>query len=88
MTETTTTIMHTVNGDHTLCGKYAPINNTYTRKQIHALNTPWISCPMCTLAAACTQLDDARHATTRTADDHERIARRARGRWTQPPLFN
>lgn len=88
MSATTTTIIHTVYGDRTLCGKYAPIKNTCSGKQINALNTPWISCPVCTLAATCTQLDTARTAPTRTADNRERIAHGARGRWTQPQLFN
>lgn len=88
MTMTTMTIIHTVYGNHTLCGKYAPIKNTCSDKQVNALGTPWISCPVCTLAATCIQLDAARTTTTPAAGNRERIAPGARGRWTQPPLFN
>ena len=88
MTTTTTTIIHTVYNERTLCGKHAPIKTTCTREKISALNSPWVSCPICTLAATCATLD-----TTRTAPkpNHYTIGVHpsgARNRWAQPTLFN
>ena len=88
MTTQTTTIIHTVYNERTLCGKHAPIKTTCTREKISALNSPWVSCPICTLAATCATLD-----TTRTAPkpNHYTIGVHpsgARNRWAQPTLFN
>ena len=81
MTTQTTTIIHIVYNERTLCGKHAPIKTTCTREKISALTSPWVSCPICTLAATCADLDTARIHRRHTIDA-------ARRRWTQPTLFN
>lgn len=77
----TYTIVHTVHGQHTLCGKYTPAKNTVTKKKVGALAAPWVTCPICTLAATCHELD-----TTRSQMNGHRARRHMR--WIQPTLFD
>lgn len=88
MTTTTTTIIHTVYNERTLCGKHAPIKTTCTREKISTLTSPWVSCPICTLAATCATLDTARTTKKPSLDTIEVHPSGARNRWAQPTLFN
>lgn len=75
-------LIHTVKGKTTLCGMDTSRGSPVTRTQL--TGKQWRTCPLCELAITCAQLDAARHTPTHTTKDTER----ARGRWTQPPLFN
>lgn len=80
-------LIHTVSGKTTLCGMDTSQGAPITRAQL--TGRQWRTCPLCTLAATCADLDTARTAPTpRTnIDTIEVHPRGARGHWTQPQLF-
>lgn len=78
-----TTIAHTVKGHATLCGIPAPPAMTCTRSQLD--RAPWVSCPLCTLAKTCTQIDQATAPEPPPPQNPD--TDRKNPAWKQPTLF-
>lgn len=82
MNTETRILIHIVYENRTLCGKITQTKNTFSRHELDSIPpSAWVSCPICTLAATCHELDATRSQTKR-----HRASRHSR--WTQPQLFN